>query len=225
MVLAAPAGIGLFTPAASVLSAGAHITWSAGQDLHAVAQGGHATVARSGVVFYTYGKASAAAKPNAETGIALHAASGSVVSSSNSGATRLTASGAIEVTSTKANVLVASPKQVLLTAAGAAIRVEAGNITISAPGAVKFRAGMKVLTGPMRASVPGFEMAAATLTMPPQPLQVTLLDADEQSPTAESVSVRDGRDATHGLRVAGGPATIADFKPGLATFKQSTRRD
>lgn len=148
LVLAAPKGIGLFTPAAAVLSAGAHITLSAGQDLHAVAQGHHASVAKDGVVLYTDGRATNAAKPNIETGIALHAASGSAVTTSHSGATRLTASGRIDVTSTKANVLVTSPEQVLLTAAGAAIRIEAGNITISAPGAVKFKAGMKVLTGP-----------------------------------------------------------------------------
>ncbi len=152
LVLAAPAGIGLFTPAAAVVSAGSNVTMSAGQDLHAVAQGNHATVAKAGVVLYTYGKASSTVKPNAETGIALHAASGSVLTSSNTGATRLTSSGAIDVTSTKASVLVASPRHVLMTAAGAAIRIEAGNIAINAPGAVRFKAGMKVLTGAGSAS-------------------------------------------------------------------------
>jgi len=147
LVLAAPAGIGLFTPASAVVSAGSNITLSAGQDLHAIAQGNHATVAKDGVVLFTYGKATASAKPNTETGIALHATSGSVLSSSSTGATRLTASAALDVSSSKANVLVASPKQILLTAAGAAIQMDAGSITIMAPGAVKFKAAMKVLTG------------------------------------------------------------------------------
>ncbi len=152
LVLAAPSGIGLFTPASAVISAGAHVTMSAGQDLHAIAQGNHATVAKDGVVLYTYGLASDSAKPNTETGIALHAASGSVVTSSNTGATRLTSSGAIDVTSTKTNILVASPKQILLAAAGAAIQIEAGNITINAPGSVEFKAGMKNLTSAADAS-------------------------------------------------------------------------
>ena len=80
--------------------------------------------------------------------MALHAASGSVRSSSNTGATRLTASAAIDVSSTKAQVLVASPTQVLLAAAGAAIQIDSGSITLNAPGAVAFKAGMKNLTGP-----------------------------------------------------------------------------
>ena len=152
LVLAAPSGIGLFTPASAIVSSGANVAFSAGQDLHAIAQGTHATVARSGVVLYTYGVASDAAKPNTETGIALHAASGSVVASSNTGAMRLTASGAIDVSSTKTSVLVASPKQVLLAAAGAAIQIDSGSITINAPGSVEFKAGQKNLTSAASAS-------------------------------------------------------------------------
>ena len=152
LVLAAPSGIGLFTPASAVFSAGTNVTMSAGQDLHAIAQGNHATVAKDGVVLYTYGMATDTAKPNTETGIALHAANGNVLTSSNTGATRLTSSGAIDVTSTKTSVLVASPKQILLAAAGAAIQIDSGNITINAPGSVEFKAGMKNLTSAASAS-------------------------------------------------------------------------
>jgi hypothetical protein len=82
----------------------------------------------------------------------LHAASGSVHSQSQSGATRLTADKAISVSSTTNAVKVGSPSKVLLTAAGAAIRLEGGNITLNGPGSVTFKAGMKVLTGPASAS-------------------------------------------------------------------------
>jgi type VI secretion system secreted protein VgrG len=163
LVLAAPSGIGLFTPASAVVTAGANMAFSAGQDLHAIAQGNHATVAKDGVVLYTYGMVSDSAKPNTETGIALHAASGSVVTSSNTGATRLTSSGAIDVTSTKTKVLVTSTKQITLAAAGAAIQVEAGNITINAPGAVEFKAGMKNLTSAADATAPSLDLAADDL--------------------------------------------------------------
>jgi type VI secretion system secreted protein VgrG len=163
LVLAAPSGIGLFTPASAVVTAGANVSFSAGQDLHAIAQGNHATVANDGVVLYTYGMASDSAKPNTETGIALHAASGSVVTSSNTGATRLTSSGAIDVTSTKTQVLVTSTKQITLAAAGAAIQIEAGNITINAPGAVAFKAGMKNLAGAADATAPSLDLEADDL--------------------------------------------------------------
>ena len=163
LVLAAPSGIGLFTPASAIVSSGANIAFSAGQDLHAIAQGNHATVAKDGVVLYTYGMASDTAKPNTETGIALHAASGSLVASSNTGAMRLTSSGAIDVSSTKTSVLVASPKQVLLAAAGAAIQIDQGNITINAPGSVEFKAGMKNLTSGAAASAPDLQLATAAL--------------------------------------------------------------
>ena len=163
LVLAAPSGVGLFTPASAVISAGTHVTMSAGQDLHAIAQGNHATVTNEGVVLYTYGMATDAAKPNSETGIAMHAANGSVVTSSNTGATRLTSSGAIDVTSTKTNVLVASPKQVLLAAAGAAIQIDSGSITINASGAVAFKAGMKNLTSAAAATAPSIELAPDNL--------------------------------------------------------------
>jgi type VI secretion system secreted protein VgrG len=44
-------------------------------------------------------------------------------------------------------VLVTAPKHVMLTAAGAAIRIEGGNITLTAPGKVEFKASMKELAG------------------------------------------------------------------------------
>jgi type VI secretion system secreted protein VgrG len=161
LVLAAPAGIGLFTPAAAMAAAGTHITLCAGQDLLAVAQGRQATVARDGAVLYTHGTAGSPGEPDAETGIALHAATGSVHASSNTGATRLTASGSVEVASSRASVRVASPRQIRLSAAGAALEILAGSITIRAPGAVRFKASMKVLTGAARACGWGLNLPVA----------------------------------------------------------------
>jgi type VI secretion system secreted protein VgrG len=111
-----------------------------------------AVAAKSGLVFYTYGKASNANKPNAETGIALHAASGNVNTQSQSAATKLTADKRINVSSTTAMVKIAAPKHVLLTAAGAAIRLEGGNITLNGPGQIDFKASMKELTSGAAAS-------------------------------------------------------------------------
>ena len=152
LVLAAPGGIAAFTPASSVLSAGNTLTLVAGQDLQHAAQGNHASAIKSGLVLYTYGKATNPSKPNTETGIQLHAASGNVNTQSQSGATKLTADKAIEVSSTTGMVRVAAPNHILLTAAGAAIDMQPGSITLKGPGMIEFKAGMKVLTGPGSAS-------------------------------------------------------------------------
>jgi type VI secretion system secreted protein VgrG len=107
----------------------------------------HATAVKAGVVLFTYGKAQAASKPNKEVGIAIHSSTGSWASHSLTAATKVTADKAITVSSTQARVLISAPKHVLLTAAGAAIRIEGGNITLTAPGKVEFKASMKELAG------------------------------------------------------------------------------
>lgn len=147
ITLTAPAGLGLFTPAQTILSTQASLTQSAGQDWLSLAQGHHASVAKAGAVLFTYGKASSANKPNTETGIAIHAATGSLQASANTATTELTASQTIDVASTQANVLVGAPTSVLLTAAGAAIDIQSGSITLKAPGSVQFKAASKVWTG------------------------------------------------------------------------------
>ena len=153
LVIAAPGGIGAFTPASSVFGAGNTITLVAGQDLNYAVQGNSASAIKSGLVFYTYGKASNVNKPNTETGIRFHAASGNVNTQSQSGATKLTADKAIEVASTTGMVRIAAPNHILLTAMGAAIDMQPGSITLKGPGMIEFRASMKVLTGGAAASL------------------------------------------------------------------------
>ena len=152
LVIAAPAGIGAYTPAHQLWSAGTHVSINAGQDVQQLAQRHHATAVHGGIVLYTYGRASNPNKPNQETGIRLHAASGNVNVQSQTAATKLTADKTSEVSSTHGMVRIAAPKHILLTAAGAAIRIQSGNITLSGPGKVEFRASMKVLESGASAS-------------------------------------------------------------------------
>ena len=154
LVIAAPAGIAAFTPATLFTSAGNTLTSVAGQDTQLAVQANQAWSIKSGLVFYTYGKAANASKPNTETGIRLHAATGNVNTQSQSGATRLTADKKIEVASTGGMVRVAAPAHILLTAAGAAIDIQPGSITLKGPGKIEFKAAMKELTGPGSASLP-----------------------------------------------------------------------
>ncbi|TDM08507.1 MAG: hypothetical protein C4K60_03455 [Ideonella sp. MAG2] len=152
LILAAPGGVASVTPAHHLISAGATSTWVAGQDLQHLAQGHHSSAAKDGIVLYTYGKATNTAKPNTETGMALHAASGSVQTQTQSGATHLAADANVSVTSTSAQISVGSPQKVLLAAGGAAITIQGGKISLTGPGSIELKAGMKNFTGPGSAS-------------------------------------------------------------------------
>jgi type VI secretion system secreted protein VgrG len=151
--LSSPAGIVAATPADAVFAAGATGSISAGQDINCVSQGNTAIAVVAGINLFTYGKASNKAKPNQEVGLQLHAASGKVSSQSQSGTTSLVADKAVTVASVTKTVSVSAPKKhVLLTAQGAYIKLEGGNIEVHAPGKVEFKASAKELAGPVSAS-------------------------------------------------------------------------
>ena len=146
LVVTAPDGIGMVTPQTIVCAAGTHTTLAAGQDINTLAGGHHASVAEAGVVLFTYGHPPPPEKPNQETGIALHAASGSVHLGAPGGGIGVAADRRVDVASTAADVLIAAPLHILLTAAGAAIDIQSDSVTLKAPGTIKFKASMKVLT-------------------------------------------------------------------------------
>lgn len=147
LVLASPAGIIQSSPKSGITSAGNTTSLVAGQDINQLAGQNWALAAKDGIVLYTYGKASNAAKPNQETGIALHAASGNVNSQSQSGSTHVAADKAVSVSSTNAGINASSPTKIVLTAGGAGITISGGNITLAAPGNITLKAGMKNFAG------------------------------------------------------------------------------
>ncbi|MNK76364.1 Phage-related baseplate assembly protein [compost metagenome] len=146
--LSSPSGIAATTPASAVLVAGGNGSLAAGADLNFAAQGNSLYALGKGISLFTYGKANSKDKPNQETGIRLHAASGKVSSQSQSDATRLTADKAVTVSSTAKSVTAAAKQHILMTAQGAYIRLEGGNIMLHGPGKIDFNASMKELTGP-----------------------------------------------------------------------------
>jgi type VI secretion system secreted protein VgrG len=150
--LSSPAGIVAATPVHAILAVGATSSITAGQDVNVASQGSSFHAVKAGISLFTYGKASAKDKPNQETGIKLHAASGKVSSQSQSGETRVTAAKTITVASVAKAVTVAAKQHVLLTAQGAYLKLEGGNIMVHAPGKVEFKATMKELTGPANGS-------------------------------------------------------------------------
>ena len=151
--LSAPAGIVAGTPGSVTVTTEATASMSAGQDINFAAQGNTGVAVIRGISMFSYGKVANSKKPNQEAGLKLHAASGKLSSQSQSGATSLVADKLVTVASVGKSVAVAAPKKhVLLTAQGAYIKLEGGNIEVHAPGKVDFKASKKELAGPQSAS-------------------------------------------------------------------------
>jgi len=151
--LSSPAGIVAGTPGNAIFTAGVTTSMTADQDVNLAAQGSVSHATKAGISLFTYGKAGNKSKPNQETGVKLHAASGKVSSQSQSGATRITADKTITVASVGKNVVIAADKHVLVTAQGAYLKLEGGNIMLHAPGKVDFKATKKELAGPADGSI------------------------------------------------------------------------
>lgn len=152
--LSAPSGIAALTPASMVLVARASTAIAANHDIDLASQANSFHAVRAGIGLFTYGKANNADKPNKETGIRLHAASGRLSSQSQAGPTRVTADKTLKVASVAGSVMAAAKEHVLLTAQGAYIRISGGNIQLHGPGTMAFKASVKELTGPKSTAGP-----------------------------------------------------------------------
>lgn len=146
--LSAPSGIVAVTPASATVGAGVTSSFTAGQDINFAAQANSHYAVKDGISLFTYGKATAQEKPNQEVGIKLHAASGKVSSQSQRGETRFTADKTVTVASVTKSVTAAAKQHLLLTAQGAYLKLEGGDIMLHAPGKVDFKATKKDLSGP-----------------------------------------------------------------------------
>jgi type VI secretion system secreted protein VgrG len=146
IVMSAPAGITLVTPQSASLNAGTTTALAAGQDINLMAGASAGHSVKYGISLFTYGKASNPKKPNQETGISLHAATGKVSSQAQSDKMQITADKAVTVASSHDAVQIQAKEHVLLTAQGAYIKMSGGNIEVHAPGRVDFKATMKSWT-------------------------------------------------------------------------------
>jgi type VI secretion system secreted protein VgrG len=160
LLISAPGGVGSATPAHSVMSAGATASLAAGQDINLESQRHTAAAVKAGLSLFTYGKAQNSSKPNTETGIQLHAASGNVSLQAQANTLNLTADKAVAVASVTDAITMGAPKHVLLTAGGSSLRITSGNITLTTSGPASFKAAMKELAGAGSAST-GLEMKKA----------------------------------------------------------------
>ena len=145
---AAPGGIAQLTPADGVLVAGGHLSLVSGHDTQLLAQGHHRLAVAHGLVLFTVGQAADPKKPNRETGIHLHAASGAVSVQAQSGKIAAAADKQVTIASTHAGLKASAKTTLLATAQGATLTVKAGRIELHAPGKVEFKATRKNWTGP-----------------------------------------------------------------------------
>lgn len=183
------AGIAAVTPASAVFSAGRSSTVIAGNDVALLSQGQLNYVLGKGLTLFTQGNAAKGGSPNEETGIRLHAASGKVSCQSQNGPTSISAAKDVTVSSTTADVTMCAKTHILLTALGAGIQLENGNITITAPGSITFAAGMKELGGPL--SVPDIETARRVSELnTKRDLNIQYIDADGNPLQQESIAMQ-----------------------------------
>ncbi len=158
LLLHGEGGVFVGTPMHSVWAAGATLGVSAGQDLNVTAGRHMALAVKNGIAVFSHGKASSSGKPNQETGIQLHAASGNLSVAAQGSTVSLTADKSVTVSSTTDAITGGSPKRVKLVAGGSSLDITTGSITITTSGAAQFKASMKELTGAGSAS--------ASLSMP-----------------------------------------------------------
>ena len=160
--LSSPSGIAVTTPVNAVLGAETTTSLTAGHDINFAAQANTYFAVKDGIKLVTYGKATNAQKPNQEVGIKLHAASGKVSSQSQSDETKLTSDKALTVSSVTKSVTASAKQYVALTAQGAVLKMEGGNIMLHGPGKIEFKASQKELTGPATASAQAISLPTAS---------------------------------------------------------------
>jgi uncharacterized protein (DUF2345 family) len=168
--LYSPEGVATLTPTSAIITAGATTSITADQDIGFAAQGNVFHSVKAGISLFTYGKAGSGHRPNQETGIRLHAASGKFTAQSQSGQTRLTADKTVTVASVAKSVNVAAKEHLLLTAQGAYIRLSGHDIEVHGPGTIEFKASMKEWSGPH----------SSALTLPNLPKCQAIVDAHDE---------------------------------------------
>ncbi len=203
LIVSAPAGVALLTPADLHTTAGASITLTGGIDVSATMGRNLAVAARSGITLFTYGDAKAKRKGQGDKGIKLHAAHGKVDVQAQSAQLQAAADRDLQIDSTHAKVEASAKTHILLTAGGAYLKIAGGNIEIHAPGSVQFKAAMKDLSGGTSMTP---ELAELPKSKPLYDEQFVVKDEHSGEPLAYAAYrlVTDDGDTFHGVTDAQG---------------------
>lgn len=162
ILFASPAGIHSASSGQSHFSSGGSYSATARQHINQMASAQYSLSSAQGIVLYTVGKGAKGQQPVQEEGIRLHAATGTVVVQAQNNRLEATAKHQVAVDSTHGSVSSGARGHQLLVAAGSAIEIKDGNITLLSRGNVTFKASQKVLTGPLAVQLPplGFPSAS-----------------------------------------------------------------
>ncbi|KLJ00611.1 type VI secretion system Vgr family protein [Luteimonas sp. FCS-9] len=148
LAASSPDGLLSLTPADQVWVSGTQTALLAGDALGWTSQGGLVAAAAGGIALFAQGGEPPAGSPNPERGIALHAAQGKLSARAPRNKATVAAKTNVAIASTQADVEIVAPAgHVLLTAVGAYLKLEGGNIELGAPGRVEFRASSKDWVG------------------------------------------------------------------------------
>jgi type VI secretion system VgrG family protein len=213
--LSTPSGIAALTPADAVFSAASSTAIGAGQDINFASRGNCLNTAKNGISLFSYGKATNTNKPVKETGVRLHAASGKLSSQSQSGPSRFTADKTVTVASVTKSVTVGARKHVLLTAQGACLKLEGGNIELHGPGKIEFKATLKELAGPQSTSFAAPEIPFSAIKPDRMVIERRYHDEEPLVGAQFEALFADGSKRSGTLDGAG-RATLDDVPPGAA---------
>ncbi|TAM33598.1 MAG: DUF2345 domain-containing protein, partial [Rhodanobacter sp.] len=103
-------------------------------------------VAAQGIALYAQGS-DAGSRPVKPTGIKLHAASGQVSVQAQQDKADFAAQKAITVSSSTGSINASAKQHLLLTAAGAYLKIQGGDIEIGAPGKAQFKGAQREMAG------------------------------------------------------------------------------
>ncbi len=142
--------------------AGTHSVFTARRDLNFTAQGKSQFVAGSGLTLYTQGDITDG-RPVEQTGIRLHASTGEVSFQAQTDTAIFSAKNSVRLISTQANAHLQGKTHLLLSAQGATVKLEGGNIELAAPGRIDLKASVRELEGPRAGQAVSKNLAKADL--------------------------------------------------------------
>lgn len=154
-------GLVAVTPQHQVMVSGTDTLLTAGQDLNWIAEGQWSAVAAKGIALYVQGSKPAGSRPVNQTGIALAAASGMTSVQAQQDQASFAAEQAVTLSSSEGSINVGAKQHVLLTAAGAYLKLEGGNIEVGAPSDAFFKGAKREMAGPQSASLAPVKLAKA----------------------------------------------------------------
>lgn len=176
-------GLVAVTPRHQVMVSGTDTLLTAGQDLNWIAEGQWSAVAAKGIALYVQGS-QPGGRPVNQTGIAMAAASGMTSIQARQDQASFAAEQAVTLSSSEGSIHVGAKQHVLLTAAGAYLKLEGGNIEVGAPGDAFFKGAKREMTGPQSAS--------AQATVQPVSVKDCQIRVQGARDSHDSVSMQDG---------------------------------